>query len=198
MPTPTVNPAQVKLPDPQPNKAFTNATAPAPPVERVLTDDEIVAKPLSLPDFINLKPKNASLVLYWGNRAVGDKESKMRFSQLIAMGFVCAKPEDVYLPHEGKQLPCPESLAVDGRILWGDVIAMLIPKVKYVGQTKWNAETAAKRVQRPGIITKKDASGGASESPAFAAVKGKVQPFIPSQQDAELLTGKHLDKTPDM
>jgi hypothetical protein len=197
MPTPTVQPNQVVPPAPQPNKAFTNATAPAPPVERIPTDAEIIAKPLALPDFINLKPKNRSLVLYWGNRAVGDKESKMRYSQLLAMGFRCAKPEDVYLPFDGQELPCPESLAVDNRIIWGDVIAMLIEKTKYVGQTKWNAETARKRVQRPGMITQKDEAGNVRETP-LSFNSGKLRPFVPSQAEADAKTGADTDPTRDI
>jgi hypothetical protein len=166
-------------------------------VERIPTDDEIIAKPLSLPDFINLKPKNRSLVLYWGNRAVGDKESKMRYSQLIAMGFVPAKPEDVFLPFEGQELPCPESLAVDGRILWGDVIAMLIPKVKYVGQTKWNAETAAKRVRRPGMITMKDDAGNIKEA-QISFNNPKVRAYVPSSEEAAAVTGANTDPSRDI
>src|SRR5260370_30761727 len=57
--------------------------------------EQIEAKPLRSPNFINLVPKNPNLSLFWGNRAVGEKESGLRYDQLIAMGFVPAKPEDV-------------------------------------------------------------------------------------------------------
>jgi hypothetical protein len=184
---PIIQPNQVTPPPPQPNKAFTNATVPKPPVEREIPDEEILARPLSLPDFINIKHKNPNMSLFWGNRAVGDKESKMRFSQLLAMGFVCAKPDDVHLPHQGKFLPCPESLAVDGRIIWGDLICLMIPKVKYVGQLKLNAENARNRVRKPGTIIQPDGKETPIMSGLQAQSRGKIQPYVPSNAEKQAL-----------
>src|SRR5215472_16868879 len=73
-------------------------TPPTPPtsVEVQVPYDQIEAKPLRAPSFATLYPKNPNICLYFGNRAVGEKESGLRYDQLIAMGFVAAKPEDVY------------------------------------------------------------------------------------------------------
>src|SRR6266436_60616 len=64
-------------------------------VEVEIPYEQIEAKPLRAPNFINLLPNNPNMSLFWGNRAVGEKESGLRYDQLIAMGFIPAKPEDV-------------------------------------------------------------------------------------------------------
>lgn len=156
--------------------------SPAVPVEKVLTYDQIVAKPLRSPNFINLKPKNPNLHLYWGNRSVGDKESGLRFDQLIAMGFQPAKPEQVITM---LNQPCPASIQRDGRIMYGDLILLIISREEYLGALKWNAETAAYRVRKFGSA--QDTSGERSQPQSAlgdltrsrAAAEGKVKAYIP-------------------
>lgn len=198
---------------PSQGRAFTNATAPkAPQMEVVLRDDQIVAKPLRLPDFINIKHNNPNMSMFWGNRSVGDKESKMRYSQLIAMGFLPAQPNECHLvAPDGRKLPVPDALAIDGRILWGDLIALKIPRVDYIGVQKWNAQTAENRVRKPGMMA--DISKGASNSSEDAdklatssvsditrspRLAGKVSFYEPSKDQAAALTGAVGDKDKDI
>jgi len=85
MPEPTIT--NKNLPPTQQSQA---GVVPTPP-----SYEQIEAKPLRSPNFLNLKPKNPNMSLYFGNRAVGEKESGLRFDQLIAMGFRPARPEEV-------------------------------------------------------------------------------------------------------
>lgn len=147
MPEPTIT-SKALPPSQQPGAVNTSpAVQPQKSVETPLSYDQIEAKPLRSPNFLNLKPKNPNMSLYFGNRAVGEKESGLRYDQLIAMGFRPAKPEEV-LTISGQ--PCPASLQRDGRILYGDLILLIMPRSDYVGATKWNAENAARRVRRFG------------------------------------------------
>jgi hypothetical protein len=137
-----------------------------PPVEQQIPWEQIEAKPLRSPNFLNLKPKNPNLSLFFGNRAVGEKESGLRYDQLIAMGFVPAKPEDVItnLGH-----PCPPSLCRDGRIMYGDLILLKIARVDYIGNQKWNEQNARLRMKKPGVTIE----GGGKE---HQAADGRLQP----------------------
>jgi hypothetical protein len=150
MPEPTIT--SKNLPPNQQPGAMTTSPA-VPPKSEVtpppLSYDQIEAKPLRSPNFLNLKPKNPNMSLYFGNRAVGEKESGLRYDQLIAMGFRPAKPEEV-LTQAGQA--CPSSLSRDGRIMYGDLILLIIPRADYIGATKWNAENAARRVRRFGQV----------------------------------------------
>ena len=144
---------------------------------------QVVAKPLRSPNFINLVPKNKGLCLFWGNRAVGEKESSLRFNQLIAMGFTPAKPEDV-TDQFGN--PCPSALARDGRVIYGDLILLKIPKVDYYGHLKYNAENAERRVRRFGVAM----AGGRSDhqasenrdipASALSGLPKDVKAYVPS------------------
>src|SRR5271156_1269522 len=190
--------------------AFTNATVPAPPKEeRVILDSEIVAKPLGDPDFIGLKPHNPNLSLYWGNRAVGDKESRMRINQLLSKGFTYAEAKDVYMVNRGtgQKLQCPDALMVDGRIIHGDLILLKIPRADYIGQQKWNNQTAQSRVQKPGTMAAVKAGDSTSAHDGDQLVTGRVQDitrnpevaskvafYTPSPEQAALLTGANSSK----
>lgn len=157
-------------------------TSPAQVVDKPILDRDIVAKPLRSPNFLNLKPKNPNMSLYFGNRAVGEKESGMRYDELIAKGFRPAKPEEVLTNTNN---PVPASLCRDGRIMYGDLILLIMPRVDYVGSQKWNAETAALRVRKFGSGL--DASGERANpqsalsdiSNSKAAREGKVKAYIP-------------------
>ena len=127
---------------------------------------QIEAKPLRAPNFINLKHKNPNMSLFWGNRAVGEKESGLRYDQLIAMGFVPAKPDDIRTM-EG--LTCPPSICRDGRIMYGDLILLMLPKKDYVGALKWNEQNARLRMKKPGVSIE----GGSAE---HQAADGRLQP----------------------
>ncbi len=168
---------------------------PTPPItasiEVALPYDQIEAKPLRAPNFINLKPKNPNLSLFWGNRAVGEKESGLRYDQLIAMGFVPARPEDV-LSNEG--LTCPPSICKDGRIMYGDLILLKIPRKDYIGALKWNEQNARLRVKKPGVTIE----GGMTEHQAadsrrqpvdaLASLPKKVSSYVPTLAETDALT----------
>jgi hypothetical protein len=175
----------------------------------VYPDSEILAKPLGEPDFIGLKPNNPNMSLFWGNRAVGDRESKMRVNQLLAKGFIYAESKDVHMINKGTgaKLPCPDSLMHEGRIIFGDLILLMIPRKDYIGQQKWNNQTALNRMQKVGITASVKKGESTSHSDADQLVTGnvnevtrnsevarKVQFYAPPQDQAELLTGANIDK----
>jgi hypothetical protein len=124
-----------------------------PSVEFAIPYEQIEARPLRSPNFINLKAKNPNLSLYWGNRAVGEKESGLRYDQLIAMGFIPAKPDEV-VSMEGH--PCPPSICRDGRIMYGDLILLKMSREAYVGALKWNDQNARLRVKKLGVALSGD------------------------------------------
>ncbi len=169
----------------------------SPVVDKQIPYEQIIAKPLRTPNFFNLKPKNPNMSLYWGNRAVGERESTMRYDQLIAMGFRPARPEEV-LDMSGS--PCPPSMCKDGRIMTQDVILLIIPRADYVGSLKWNEQSARLRVRKPGTVI----PGGATEHQtvdgreapvdAFREIAAnpnlakKVQAFVPDLAKVDALT----------
>lgn len=167
-----------------------------PSVEVQIPYEQIEAKPLRAPNFINLKPKNPNLSLFWGNRAVGEKESGLRYDQLIAMGFVPAKPEDV-LTNLGQA--CPPSICRDGRIMYGDLILLKIPRADYVGALKWNEQNARLRVKKPGVAidgvgASRDIGGrevvkdDGRASPSAAGFPHKVSTFVPALAETDAAT----------
>jgi len=167
-----------------------------PAVEVQIPYEQIEAKPLRAPNFINLKPKNPNLSLFWGNRAVGEKESGLRYDQLIAMGFVPAQPQDVVSNLGGE---CPPSICRDGRIMYGDLILLKIPRADYVGALKWNEQNARLRVKKPGVAidgvgASKDIGGrevvksDGRASPAAAGFPHKVSTFVPALAETDAAT----------
>jgi hypothetical protein len=163
---------------------------PKPPtsVEVAMPYDQIEAKPLRSPNFINLKPKNPNLCLYWGNRAVGEKESGLRYDQLIAMGFVPAIPTDV-TTSEG--LVCPPSICRDGRIMYGDLILLKIPRADYIGALKWNEQNARLRVKKPGVAIEGDTQKADSRlqpSNVMPNLGKKVTAYVPQIAEVDAKT----------
>ncbi len=162
-----------------------------PSVEVAIPYEQIEAKPLRAPNFINLKPKNPNLSLFWGNRAVGEKESGLRYDQLIAMGFVPAKPEDV-TSMEG--LPCPPSICRDGRIMYGDLILLKIPRESYVGALKWNEQNARLRVKKPGVALSGDSRDRQASdarmqpSSTLNIPSSKVSTYVPALAETDAKT----------
>jgi len=175
------------------------AALPAKPptsVEVEIPWSQIEAKPLRAPNFIGLKHKNPNISLFWGNRAVGEKESGLRYDQLIAMGFVPAKPDEVLtLPIDGKpSMSCPPSICRDGRIMYGDLILLKIPRADYLGALKWNEQNARMRVKRPGVAI--EGSHGELQASdirrqpvdALASLPKKVSAYVPPLAEVDALT----------
>jgi len=197
------------MPDPTVTSKSLNATPtppkPTPTVEAVIPYEQVEAKPLRQPNFVNLRHKNPNMSLYWGNRAVGEKESQLRFDQLVAMGFVPAKPENIFLS-SGEA--CPGSLRKDGRVIYGDLILLEMPRVDYIGQLKWNEQTARMRVKKPGVMMNtgasqdmKDASqmvrdtNDARKSMAPAGFPSKVSTYVPQLAEVDAKTADNSGPT---
>jgi hypothetical protein len=156
--------------------------------EKEISYQDIVAKPLRPPNFMNLKPKNPNMSLFFGNRAVGEKESGMRYDQLITMGFRAAVPAEV-LTMEGKAVP--PSIIRDGRIMFGDLILLIIPKADYIGSQKWNEQTARLRVKKPGVALEGDTQAADSRIAPTSVMPNlgkKVQTFIPQLAEVDAKT----------
>lgn len=153
--------------------------------------EQIEAKPLRPPNFLNLRPKNPNMSLFFGNRAVGKEESGLRYDQLITMGFVPAKPEDV-LTNEGH--PCPPSMCKDGRIMFGDLILLKIPRADYVGSIKWNEQNARLRVKKPGVALSGDSrerqATDSRQQPtqALNIPSSKVSTYVPNLAETDAKT----------
>lgn len=197
MPEPTIT--SKNLPPGQ-HPAAKGPTPPTPQasVEVVLPYDQIEAKPLRSPNFISLKHRNPNMSLFWGNRAVGEKESGLRYDQLIAMGFIAAKPEEV-ITMTGDSVP--PSICRDGRVMYGDLILLKIPRTDYLGAQKWNEQNARRRVKRPGVSLE---GGGASKDiggrevlqgdgrrdmqPAGFPKSPKVVPYVPNLAEVDSRT----------
>lgn len=155
--------------------------------EAPVSYDNIVAKPLRTPNFLNLKHKRPDMSLYWGNRAVGEKESLLRYNQLIAMGFQPCKPEEIVDQHGS---PCPSELAKDNRVMYGDLILLKIPKKDYLGALKYNEQRALARVKKFGVAMDGAARHQAAESrdiprSALGDLPSKAQPYIPPLADMD-------------
>lgn len=103
----------------------------------------VTARPLQMPDFVDIKPKNPMVSLRWCNRVAGEGQ---RLDQVTYAGFVPVKPDEVTYPN-GK--PIPSSLIKNGQVLLGDLILMKIDKAMYDGALKYNWERAVDRM-RPG------------------------------------------------
>jgi hypothetical protein len=162
-----------------------------PVVDKELSYGEIEAKPLRAPNLVNLVPRQPNMSLYFGNRAVGERESGMRYDQLIAMGFVPAKPDQVWMRNDGKLLPIPPSMVRDGRIMQGDVILLIMPKADYVGALKWNEQSARQRVKKPGVAITGDTQKSDSRlQPGNAGIPNHplISSFVPNLAEVDSKT----------
>lgn len=198
----TQQPVKPAAPPTITSKNFTATPTPPKPVvptpEVAIPYEQIVAKPLRAPNFTNLKHRNPNMSLYWGNRAVGEKESSMRYDQLISMGFIPAKPEEIMLANGAD---CPPSLQRDGRVMYGDLILLKMPRADYLGQIKWNEQSARLRVKKPGVTIETGASSDvmsaqemirdtndARKNMTAAAFPKKVSTFVPSLAETDAKT----------
>lgn len=140
----------------------------------VISDDsDIVAKPLMSPDFTKLKPTNPAMSLRLINRlALGGQ----RFEEAKIQGFVICKPSDI------KDLPSIFSTK-DGVVTYGDVIAMMMPRVDYVGAIKNNEKNARDRVAKAAVFGagQEHLAQALNEVPGSRENKSKVKLFNPDR-----------------
>lgn len=101
---------------------------------------DIEARPLQLPDFVNLRAKNPNVSLRWVNRAAGDGQ---RLDEMTFAGFIPVKPFEICMPDGKEVLP---SFVRDGKIIRGDLILMKISRVQYEGALKYNWKRAVNRL----------------------------------------------------
>ncbi len=107
----------------------------------------VEARPLQLPDFVNVKPKNPGVSFRWVNRSVGLKESTQRLDEMVFAGFVPVRPDEALVPDlKGGFKPIPPNLIKDGKIIRGDLILMKIDKAAYEGALKYNWERSVARL----------------------------------------------------
>jgi hypothetical protein len=144
----------------------------------------IEARPLQLPDFVNIKSKNPALSFRWVNRAVGVQGSTQRLDEMIFAGFVPVKPEEACMPN-GTAIMA--NLIKDGKIIRGDLILMKIPRVQYEGALKYNWERSIARMHpdRQLQTGKKQLATAVSQAGVGVprSVAGKLQAFRPGSSD---------------
>jgi hypothetical protein len=146
----------------------------------------ITARPLQMPDFVDIKPVNPLITLRWCNRVAGEGQ---RLDQVTFAGFIPVKPEEVRYPN-GK--PLPPSMIKNGQVLLGDLILMKIDKEKYDGALKYNWERAVSRMHPKANQTQGRADlanalkeSGVRQTPDLLK---KLSTFQPS--DAEIEAGE--------
>lgn len=145
----------------------------------------ITARPLQMPDFVDIKPVNLMLTLRWCNRVAGEGQ---RLDQVTFAGFVPVKPEEVKYPN-GK--PLPPSMIRNGQVHMGDLILMKIDKASYDGALKYNWQRSVNRIhpsaaQQQG---RKDLNNALKEvGAARPDILKKLTTFQPT--DAEIEAGE--------
>lgn len=147
----------------------------------------VTARPLQMPDFVDIKPKNPMLALRWCNRIAGEGQ---RLDQVTYAGFRPVKPEEVTYPN-GRAMPV--SMIKNGQIILGDLILMCIERSQYDGALKYNWERAVSRM-KPGS-TQTQGRQDLNNSLKEAGVRNtpdlsrKLSTFQPS--DAEIEAGEN-------
>lgn len=149
-------------------------------ISQAFDEGSIVAKPLTSPDFTGVKLRNPNLIGRWVNRSA---MSGLHFGHMEACGFVPTSPSDV-IPEQAVMI---KAMTKDGRLIYGDLIHMKIPRRDYIGALKFNVESANRRVSRAAQQASfnselKKATQEASVS-VPPALKGKIQSFVPSDSE---------------
>ncbi len=98
-------------------------------------------------------------------------------------------------------MPVPPSLCRDGRVMYGDLILLIIPRADFVGAQKWNEQNARLRVKKPGVsIEGAGASrdmggrevvavdGRATLGPAGFPNSKKISTFVPALTETDAKT----------
>lgn len=109
-----------------------------------ILSDSIIAKPLALPNFLDVKAKDPKFRLRWVQfKAQGGA----RYEQLLAAGFRNALPQEI--------VGLNSTLLVhpDG-IKYHDTILMIIEADKLLGQYKWNFMRSLNMTSRSGALQK--------------------------------------------
>jgi len=143
---------------------------------------EFEARPLQMPDFVNLKPKNPLMSFRWVNRSVGVQGSTQRLDEMVYAGFQFANVLDV----AGPVLP---NLVSNGKIIRGDLVLMKMPRSQYEGALKYNWKRAVARLHPASQLkTGQTQLGKAVASAGVPAAVGrtlasKLQAFRPGTSE---------------
>lgn len=155
--------------------AITSANAAAPPHPDPLpvVDDAIVARPLVDPDFTNVQPRSPGVRLRWVNRIHGNEGRGGRFEQAKASGFRPATVNDI-------KTEISSHMKVNGSIIYGDLILMVIDRKLYDGALKFNEQQARNRVATATMgVGKKELGNALNEVSGSREDKGKVKLYKP-------------------
>lgn len=148
----------------------------------------IEARPLISMDVIDqIRPKSSSLELRWVNRVAGDF---LRYNQMVAAGFVPAKPEELVMRTGNR--PIPVSMVKEGKVIYGDIIAMLIDKNLYQGALKHNALRAIElgdRLRLKDTVAPQVRHDLTSKLPSDLA--RKITTFVPTEAEVDRISEKN-------
>jgi hypothetical protein len=146
----------------------------------------IEARPLQLPDFVNIKSKNPAISLRWVNRSVGVAASTQRLDEMVYAGFVPVSPAECCMPN-GQ--PIMSNLIKNNQIIRGDLILMKIDRKAYEGALKYNWERSIARMHpdrqlQTGRKQLSEVVNKAGVSPSVArTLAQKLQAFRPGSSD---------------
>lgn len=170
---------------------ITSQNVPGAP-KRPTPDDpypEIEARPLQMPDFVNIKPKNPLLALRWVNRAAGEGQ---RLDQMTFAGFRPVRPDECVIPDANKpgvMVAIPPSMQKNGQIIYGDLLCMAIDKKIYDGALKYNWSRAIQRM-KPGAnketaqsALKQTLNEVSDQARKVPELTRKLQVYQPSESD---------------
>jgi hypothetical protein len=147
-----------------------------------ITDDSIVAKPLTVPGH-KVVYKNPSLICRMVNRSARQGLSVERHK---LAGFRIATPADISFS---------DGLTpINNQFIDGDLIAMVIDRNRYLGALKHVAVRAQERVSARDTLQKsrKVLRETLNETSAPAELRNKIQPFIPGASE---IPGFELDES---
>ena len=145
----------------------------------------IEARPIMTLDVLDqIRPKNSALELRWVNHGAGDS---LRYNQMVFAGFIAAKPDDLIM--KSSSTPVPVSMCKEGKVIYGDLIAMLIGKQEYQGALKHNALRAMELGDR--IRLKDEVAPDLKRSlvgKAPSELARKIQTFVPTEREVESMS----------
>lgn len=163
------------------------------PVLQFDGDDELDARPLTIPEFTNIKPANPAIYLRFVNCAIATKEgqvSTLRFNQMVAAGFVVATINDVH-PLDRPKIA---GYVQDGgsKIINGDLILMKHSRKRINAAFRDNENKAQRLGSRAETVQrgKRYVSAEVSMKNPTSENAGKISVFSPSQEDIDNLLGK--------
>lgn len=157
-----------------------SVTPPVTSIPPTPQEELVEAKPLVDPDFTDLKSHiaNKALEPRWVNRVAGNGE---RFHQMEAVGFRPVLLSDLKKDATGAPT-LSKHLIRDGKVIYGDLIAMVIDAKKYKGALLHNEQKAIRRLSRDNDLQvgRDKMRDALSEVQGSAANKAKISLYKPS------------------